>query len=768
MFAIIISEKGGPERRETFDKAEINVGRVQGNDLTLPKGNVSKHHARLLFRDGRFIVTDLKSTNGTYVNGRKIAQATIVREGDKIYIGDFVIRLDAPGAIEGEPPSPGQNGGVDESTLAREREREHEPPPQPPQPIVPPIPVQAMPRPAANGPAVTLKASMHPAGARPVAGRAEPPAVQPVDGEDDSEILKPMRPLGSQGAIPPRQQTAPLNASSPPQILRAGGPPPLPSEFGPGGPPPLPGLAPIVTPGPMPAVNPTAERGLRAEGPPQPVARVQKPSVPPVVREVVREPPPAGPPRIQPREPAGPREPAVRDVSPAARQATVPPELPREAPRDGREPGARESVLREPPKKPATVAIPGRGAALRALAARVAEAVDLAPLRSGVKVPDALSKRLEAAARDQAKALQAEGALPQGVDPEVLARELHIELTGLGVLGPLLDVEDVSQVHAQRFDRVVIVRGGASEQAEVPFSSEDGLFRVVQRLAEQSGEPIRSGETLVERTLPGGVHVYAVLPPVAKSTVLTVRKGRPLESSLEQLARQNVLSRPMAVFLEALVLGRFNVLVVGASATDGPSLLAALVSACVSNTTTERIAVVEDDEEIVVPRALLASFRRGGDADDVAVRAAVRTRPERLVVTRLAGRTVGATIDAIGEGCESVLAALPAVSLRQGLGRLTSQLMLQRPGLSPEGAREVVADAFDAVVELGASQEGRRRVVRIAELGVDPKGLSTKDTFTFNEGDSSFSPTGNVPRVVAELGARGVKIDGGIFRKGAK
>src|SRR5450432_4201608 len=109
MFSIIISEKGGAERKETFDKNEINVGRVQGNDLMLPKGNVSKHHARLLYRDGRFIVTDLKSTNGTYVNGRKISQATIVREGDKIYIGDFVLRLEnghAVAAVDGEAPEP--------------------------------------------------------------------------------------------------------------------------------------------------------------------------------------------------------------------------------------------------------------------------------------------------------------------------------------------------------------------------------------------------------------------------------------------------------------------------------------------------------------------------------------------------------------------------------------------------------------------------------------------------------------------------------------
>ena len=108
MFSVIISEKGGAERRESFDRTEINVGRVQGNDLMLPKGNVSKRHARLLYRDGRFIVTDLKSTNGTYVNGRKIAQATIVREGDKIYIGDFVLRIEAGvGSSQATPPGGG-------------------------------------------------------------------------------------------------------------------------------------------------------------------------------------------------------------------------------------------------------------------------------------------------------------------------------------------------------------------------------------------------------------------------------------------------------------------------------------------------------------------------------------------------------------------------------------------------------------------------------------------------------------------------------------
>src|SRR5438034_11740595 len=109
MFSVIISEKGGAERRESFDRTEINVGRVQGNDLMLPKGNVSKRHARLLYRDGRFIVTDLNSTNGTYVNRRRITQATIVREGDRIYVGDFVLRIELPGG-EGDAAAAGDAG----------------------------------------------------------------------------------------------------------------------------------------------------------------------------------------------------------------------------------------------------------------------------------------------------------------------------------------------------------------------------------------------------------------------------------------------------------------------------------------------------------------------------------------------------------------------------------------------------------------------------------------------------------------------------------
>src|SRR3954447_22665299 len=119
MFTIHIQEKGGEQRRMVFNKPEVTIGRVQGNDIVLPKGNVSKRHARIVLKDGKFIIVDLKSTNGTYVNGRKITSPLVVKESDKIYIGDFILGVEETSAISAGDPvdQPGPAPSMPSSTL---------------------------------------------------------------------------------------------------------------------------------------------------------------------------------------------------------------------------------------------------------------------------------------------------------------------------------------------------------------------------------------------------------------------------------------------------------------------------------------------------------------------------------------------------------------------------------------------------------------------------------------------------------------------------
>jgi pilus assembly protein CpaF len=96
MFYITMAEKGGETQELLFDKPEVTIGRLAGNDIVLNKGNVSKYHSKLVLKDGKYIVVDLKSTNGTYVNGKKITAPQVVKPSDKIYIGDYILNVDAP------------------------------------------------------------------------------------------------------------------------------------------------------------------------------------------------------------------------------------------------------------------------------------------------------------------------------------------------------------------------------------------------------------------------------------------------------------------------------------------------------------------------------------------------------------------------------------------------------------------------------------------------------------------------------------------------
>jgi pilus assembly protein CpaF len=95
-FSVIVTERRGPTRRLHFDAKEITIGRLDENDICLPKGNVSKKHTKLVVKDGKIIVVDLESTNGTYVNGNKLAGPQVIRPSDKICIGEFIVTVEPP------------------------------------------------------------------------------------------------------------------------------------------------------------------------------------------------------------------------------------------------------------------------------------------------------------------------------------------------------------------------------------------------------------------------------------------------------------------------------------------------------------------------------------------------------------------------------------------------------------------------------------------------------------------------------------------------
>jgi FHA domain len=73
--------------------AELLVGRHHGCDVMLEEPTVSRRHARLVFRDGEWVLQDLESTNGTLLNGARVGRCAL-RPGDHLTLGYARLRID--------------------------------------------------------------------------------------------------------------------------------------------------------------------------------------------------------------------------------------------------------------------------------------------------------------------------------------------------------------------------------------------------------------------------------------------------------------------------------------------------------------------------------------------------------------------------------------------------------------------------------------------------------------------------------------------------
>jgi pilus assembly protein CpaF len=400
---------------------------------------------------------------------------------------------------------------------------------------------------------------------------------------------------------------------------------------------------------------------------------------------------------------------------------------------------------------------------------RVADVVDLQPLKTSPVVDDAFAQQIDRAVREQAKAMRDEGEAPEGVDLDALSRDALRELVGLGPLGPLLEDEGTQEIHVARPDHVLSVKNGVATLTEPSFTSEDAVARVLTRLVGQSGDALILGEMVVERRLARGAFVVAISPALAGGWVFTVRKRRQVDASLDELTRVGAMSRAMASFLETCVAARANILVVGSGAGAAASMLAALAAAAQPG---ERIAVLHDVDDIAIPQAhpVSVTLVDAGARGEETVRAVARLGLDRLIVVPLAGAVALATVEAIGEGSDGVLAGLGAPSLRHALARLAAHVALARPGASIEASREAVGESFDVAIEVARASDGSLRVLRVVELaGGDAKGVIAHDLFLGHadrDGQWTFAATGTTPRLANDLAARGGKLDMTIFKAG--
>jgi pilus assembly protein CpaF len=407
---------------------------------------------------------------------------------------------------------------------------------------------------------------------------------------------------------------------------------------------------------------------------------------------------------------------------------------------------------------------------VRALVDRVTEKVERRTLERDIA--DNVARRVERAMLEELARLREEKGVSVQLTDEQLIVAARAELVGLGPLEGLIRNPVATQLTANGTKSVSIVQNDRLNYSALPFSSSDSLERVLARLCRMSEVSHDGREMFMSGRLQGGIVWKAVRQRAAPDgIVLVLRRRVSVESTLEDLVREGIISRAMATFLSHSVAVRANVLVFGPRASSVTRVLSALAEAAVDR----QLLIVE--EHFQLASGISSAIRL--DAATAALDAHrlvdfAGALPEtNLVVEGLGGRALTAALEVVAKGFDGVFAGAHATTVEQGLNRLATNFAVLTPGISVDTAHEVIASSFDLALEVCASSDGRERVRRIVELASDANGTDVRDIFSFiaertaagGSVEGTFVATGTEPRLLEELKARGVYVDSALFHR---
>ncbi len=304
-------------------------------------------------------------------------------------------------------------------------------------------------------------------------------------------------------------------------------------------------------------------------------------------------------------------------------------------------------------------------------------------------------------------------------DADVLSnlRLVETELTGAGILEPLLRAEGTTDVLVSAPDQVWVDDGNELRRSEIRFPDEASVRRLAQRLAASAGRRLDDAQPWVDAQLNHvgtgryTVRLHAVLPPVAVAgTCVSLRVLRPATQDLAALAASGAIDPQAMQLVSDIISARLAFLVSGGTGAGKTTLLAAALGAVDDR---ERIVCVEDAAELAPKHPhLIRLVARGVNIEGAGeitlrqlVRQALRMRPDRIVVGEVRGAEVVDLLAALNTGHDGGAGTVHANSPAEVAARLEALAALG--GLDRAALHSQLAAAVQVVLHVSRGRHGR-------------------------------------------------------------
>lgn len=300
---------------------------------------------------------------------------------------------------------------------------------------------------------------------------------------------------------------------------------------------------------------------------------------------------------------------------------------------------------------------------------------------------------------------------------------INAELSGLGTqLAALLQDPLITDVLINGPQQVWVDSGSGLCKTKLNFGSPANLRSLAVRLAGAAGKRLDDAAPIADGTLPGGIRLHAVLPPLAiPYPVISLRCPRAKGLNFSQLVESGTVSSLLAPVVTALISRRASCFISGATGSGKTTLLSALLELVPPN---QRIVCIEEVSELFPAHPHLVHLQErsanvqgaGEVAMSTLVRAAMRMRPDRIVLGECRGPEVREVLAAMNTGHEGTWATVHANAVTEVPARLVALGALALLPESTVGAQVVAGvDAFLQIRRF--TQRGRTRRY-LSEIGV--------------------------------------------------
>ncbi len=344
-------------------------------------------------------------------------------------------------------------------------------------------------------------------------------------------------------------------------------------------------------------------------------------------------------------------------------------------------------------------------------------------------------------------------------DRAILNQELYDEVMGLGPLEPLLKDETVNDILVNGPNRIFVERAGKLELTDITFKDERHLLRIIDKIVSAVGRRVDESNPYVDARLKDGSRFNAMVPPVAvDGSLVSIRKFKKEKLGVPDLVRFGAFTEEIALYLQAAVSCRLNIIVSGGTGSGKTTTLNAL-SSFIDNT--ERVLTIEDTAELQLQQVHVGRMEsrppnvegKGAVTQRDCLRNALRMRPDRIIVGETRGEEVIDMLQAMNTGHDGSMTTIHANSARDGISRLENMVAMAGIEMPLKAVRSQIASAVNLIVQASRLQDGSRRMVSVTEItGMEGDVISMQEVFRYER--LGVEPNG---KIIGRFNATGVR-----------